>query len=79
MTDTTSYALPLMTVPRAHAKTITALHYDHVLTLPDDRSGGWLLFGLSLLTIPATLYSLTQMWSLISSGSLDHAIRAFVP
>ena len=79
MTDTTSYALPLMTVPRAHAKTITIALRNHALTLPDDHADGWVLFGLTLLTLPATIYSLMQIWGHVSSGALDHAIRAFLP
>ena len=79
MTDTTSYALPLMTVPRAHAKTITTPRRNHALTIPEDHADGRVLFGLTLLTLPAVFYSLTQMWSLVSSGALDDAVRIFLP
>ena len=79
MTDTTSYALPLMTVPRAHAKTITTPRHDHAMILPEDRSEGRVLFGLTLLTLLTTIYSLAQTWSLNAGSTLDHAIRAFLP
>ena len=79
MTDTTSYALPLMTVPRAHTKTITTSRRDHAMTLPEDHSEGRVLLGLTLLTLLTTLYSLAQTWSLNAGSALDHAVRAFLP
>ncbi len=52
---------------------------NHMLVLPENPSGGRFLLGLLLLTIPAVIYSLAQMGSLVSGGSLDHAVRALMP
>ena len=49
------------------------------LTLSHPHADGQILFGLGVLIIPAIAYSMMQMWSLVSGGSLDHAIRAFLP
>ena len=52
---------------------------NHTLAFPEAPSGGRFLLGLLLLTIPAIIYSLAQMGSLVSGGSLDHAVRALMP
>ena len=38
-----------------------------------------MLLGMMAATIPAAVYSLVQVWHLVGSGTLHHAIQAFVP
>ncbi len=52
-------------------------------TLPlvpaEDRVTQGMLLGLIAVTIPAAVYSLVQVWNLVGSGTLQHAVQAFVP
>ena len=94
MTETYPYALPLMNVPRATSKNLSNLHSSPLArpdaprpvrastlapSLPDSPADGQILLGLGALLIPVVAYSLLQTGNLISSGALDHAIRAFLP
>ncbi len=45
----------------------------------DERASDGILIGLAALTLPAVVYSFVQLWSLLAGGSLQHAIRAFLP
>ena len=44
-----------------------------------DRVAPLLQIALAALALPAVAYSLTQLWSLVSGDTLQHAIRAFYP
>ena len=46
---------------------------------PDERASDGILLGLAALMLPTVLYSLAQTLGLVSSGSLEHAIQAFLP
>ncbi len=52
-------------------------------TLPlipaEDRVSQGMLLGLIAVTIPAAVYSLVQVWNLVGSGTLHHAVQAFIP
>ena len=48
-------------------------------TTPDAGAGNGILFGLAALTVPAVIYSLVQLAGLVGGGTLDHAVRAFLP
>ncbi len=95
MTETESYALYTPTIRRAHHTTIyrdtplavrtpgTVVRLRrsslHALVQQDERASDGILIGLAALTLPAVVYSFTQLWSLLAGGSLQHAIRAFLP
>ncbi len=95
MTSLDSYALATPSPKRAHSNTIyrdtplavrtpgTVVRLRrsslHVLVQQDERASDGILIGLAALTLPAVVYSFTQLWSLMAGGSLQHAIRAFLP
>ena len=48
--------------------------------LPGNDLAEQALFAtLAVLTLPMIAYCSTQLWSLLSGGSLDQAVRAFMP
>ena len=50
------------------------------LTLPVQAVAERALFtALALLTLPAVAYSSAQLWKLISSNALEHAVLSFMP
>ena len=49
------------------------------LTLPEEHASNGILIGLAALTLPAVVYSFTQLWSLLAGGSLTHAVRLLLP
>ena len=49
------------------------------LALPDERVSDGVLFGLAALLLPTVAYSLAQALNLVSSGSLERAVQAFLP
>ncbi len=95
MTPIHPYALPTASPKRAHAHTIyrdtplavrppgTVVRLRrsslYALVQQDERASGGILLGLAALTLPVVVYSFTQLWSLLAGGSLQHAIRAFLP
>ena len=94
MTKTNSYAPLPMSLPRAHSDTIyrdtpfavsttpfTRPRFPRLLAgvLPEESVSDGILLGLAALLLPTVAYSFAQMWSLISGGSLEHAVRAFFP
>ena len=44
-----------------------------------DRVAPLLQIALAAMVLPAVAYSMTQLWSLVSGDTLQHAIRAFYP
>ena len=49
------------------------------LSLPTEHVSDGILAGLTVLMVPAMVYSFVQLWSLLAGGSLNHAVRAFLP
>ena len=47
--------------------------------LPNEHVSDGILAGLAALTLPTMVYSFVQLWSLLAGGSLNHAVRAFLP
>ena len=95
MTQLDSYALSTASPERAHRNTIyrdtplavrtpgTVVRLRrsslHALVQQDERASDGILVGLAALTLPVVVYSFTQLWSLLAGGSLQHAVRAFLP
>ena len=44
-----------------------------------DRVAPLFQIALAALALPAVAYSLTQLWTLMSGDTLNHAVRAFYP
>ena len=44
-----------------------------------DRLTPLIQIALAALALPAIAYSLTQLWTLVSGDTLQHAVRAFYP
>ena len=51
----------------------------YALVQQDEHASNGILIGLAALTLPTVIYSFTQLWSLMAGGSLQQAIRAFLP
>ncbi len=94
MTELDSHATRTTSSPHSHSLTIyrdTPLNYTgtHAARLPqpgiytpahlDEHASSWILLGFAALTFPTVVYSLTQMLNFVSAGSLEHAVRAFLP
>ena len=94
MTDTDTFTPSAPSLRRAHSNTIyrdtpqphptpsltRALRPRlRALTQPGDLVSDGILLGLAALMLPVLVYTFAQMGSLASSGSLEHAIRAFLP
>ncbi len=47
--------------------------------LPNEHVSDGILVGLAALTLPVMAYSFVQLWSLLAGGSLNQAVRAFLP
>lgn len=69
----TPQPLPQRSVARSFRPSTRAL------ALPDERISDGLLLGMAAMMVPAVLYSIAQALDLIAGGSLDQAVRAFVP
>ena len=76
------------TVAAAHHTIHRDIALDHrtSFTMPgllatddSDRVAPLLQLALAALALPAVAYSMTQLWSLVSGDTLQHAIRAFYP
>ena len=94
MTNIDSYAPRFLPLPRAHSLTIYLNSPStrrsggldpqpnrssvRALVSKSEHTGNGLLVGLAALTVPAVVYSLAQLCSLVSGGSLEHAVRAFL-
>ncbi len=57
----------------------TRLRLAAPFLVQDEHASDGILLGLAALTLPAVVYSFAQLWSLLGGGSLQHAIRAFLP
>ena len=95
MTETESYALYTPTIRRAHHTTIyrdtpLTVHARQTVVRPihsnlfalarqDERTSDGILIALAAVTLPTAVYSFAQLWSLLAGGSLEQAIRAFLP
>ncbi len=90
MTQLDSHARRSLTQPRIPTPTIyrdtllspwttPARSSVRALALPDERVADGLMLGLGALTLPALVYSFFQLCGLVSGGSLEHAVRAFLP
>lgn len=95
MTTLTTYAPPIAAVKRANTDTIyrdaplagrtpgnrvRPLRSSlFALVQADERASDGMLVALGALTLPVVAYSFMQLWSLLAGGSLQHAIRAFLP
>lgn len=90
-----TYAPTAMLRPCAHSDTIyrdtpfattittpaTWRHFPRLSAeaLPGEKTSDGILLGLAALLLPTVAYSFAQMWSLVSGGALEHAVRAFFP